>query len=211
MLLLQSSISIVLQQLTLVTDQTVNAGYVVTLDGSKSKDPDSGDTLTYSWVQTAGPTVTLNGADTSIATFTAPKDISSDTDMRFQLTVTDSKNATNSATVKITDKYVPPPNQPPTANASSDQTVNAGDTVTLDGSGSRDPDGTITSYSWMQTSGPAVTLSSPYVASPTFTAPGVSSDTELKFSLTVTDDKGAASNNAAYCDGYCESSSCTVG
>jgi Tetratricopeptide repeat/PKD domain len=181
------------------TDQTVNAGYIVSLDGSKSKDPDN-DPLTYSWKQVGGPSVVLNGADTSIATFTAPTDISSDTDMTFELTVTDSKNATNSATVKVTAKYVPPPNQLPTANAGSDQTVNAGDTVTLDGSGSRDPDGNITSYSWMQTAGPllpAATLSDPNIPSPTFTAPSVSYDTTLKFSLTVKDDKGAASNNPA--------------
>jgi hypothetical protein len=178
------------------TDQTVNAGYIVSLDGSKSKDPDN-DPLTYTWKQVGGQSVTLNGADTSIATFTAPKDISSDTDLTFELTVTDSKNATNTATVKVTDKYIPPPNQPPTANAGIDQTVNTDDTVTLDGSGSTDPDGNITSYSWTQTDGPVVTLSDASVASPTFTAPSVSSDTELKFSLTVKDDKDAASNNPA--------------
>jgi tetratricopeptide (TPR) repeat protein len=178
------------------TDQTVNAGYIVSLDGSKSKDPDN-DPLTYTWKQVGGQSVTLNGADTSIATFTAPKDISSDTDLTFELTVTDSKNATNTATVKVTDKYIPPPNQPPTANAGVDQTVNTDDTVTLDGSGSTDPDGNITSYSWTQTDGPVVTLSDASVASPTFTAPSVSSDTELKFSLTVKDDKGATSTNPA--------------
>jgi tetratricopeptide (TPR) repeat protein len=178
------------------TDQTVNAGYIVSLDGSKSKDPDN-DPLTYTWKQVGGQSVTLNGADTSIATFTAPKDISSDTDLTFELTVTDSKNATNTATVKVTDKYIPPPNQPPTANAGTDQTVNTDDTVTLDGSGSTDPDGNITSYSWTQTDGPVITLSDASVASPTFTAPSVSSDTELKFSLTVKDDKDAASNNPA--------------
>jgi PKD domain len=45
----------------------------------------------------------------------------------------------------------PPPNQPPIADAGADQTVNSGDTVTLDGSGSSDPDpeDQIT-YSWTQ-------------------------------------------------------------
>ncbi len=70
-------------------------------------------------------------------------------------------------------------------------------TVTLDGSGSRDPDGNITSYSWTQTAGPTITLSDANVASPTFTAPSVSSDTILKFNLTVKDDKGATSNSPA--------------
>jgi hypothetical protein len=46
-----------------------------------------------------------------------------------------------------------PTNQAPTANAGTDQTVNEGDNVKLDGSGSSDPDGTIASYSWTQTAG----------------------------------------------------------
>ena len=44
------------------TDQTVNAGYIASLDGSKSKDPDN-DPLTYSWTQIAGPKVKLNNAN----------------------------------------------------------------------------------------------------------------------------------------------------
>ncbi len=47
----------------------------------------------------------------------------------------------------------------------------------------------------MQTSGPSVTLSGADTAITSFTAPSVSSDTILKFSLTVKDDKGTASNN----------------
>ncbi len=77
-----------------------------------------------------------------IATFTAPSNnISADTTLTFKLTVTDNKNATGVDDVKVTDKYVPPPNQPPVANAGLDQTVNAGDSVTLDGTKSKDPDG----------------------------------------------------------------------
>jgi chitinase len=65
--------------------------------------------------------------------------------MTFELTVTDIKKAINTATVKVTDKYTPP-NQPPTADAGSNKTVNAGNTVTLVGSGSTDPDGSIRSF-----------------------------------------------------------------
>ncbi len=158
------------------TDQTVNAGYVVILDGSKSRDQDN-DPLTYTWKETEGTPVVLNGANTSIATFTAPKGISSDTDMTFELTVTDSKNATNTSTVKVTAKYVPPPNQPSIANAGLDQTVNAGDKVILYGSGSKDPDGTIISYSWKQSSGPSVALNSSDRGGKTFSAPPVLSVT----------------------------------
>ena len=38
--------------------------------------------------------------------------------------------------------------QPPVANAGPDQTVNEGDTVTLNGTGSFDSNGEIVSYAW---------------------------------------------------------------
>ncbi len=99
--------------------------------------------------------------------------------------------------VIVTD--VKPPNSPPTADAGVDQTVQAtytaagvrGPVITLDGSASTDPDGSLTAYSWTQLSGSAVTLSSTSVAQPTFTPPrfgGV-----FTFALTVTDDDSASS------------------
>ena len=63
------------------------------------------------------------------------------------------------------------PNQPPVANAGPDQTVTAGESVTLAGSGT-DVDGTIVSYAWTQVSGPAVTLSGATTATATFRAGG---------------------------------------
>lgn len=76
-------------------------------------------------------------------------------------------------------------NQAPTANAGPDQVVTVSSTVTLDGTGSSDPDGTITDYQWTQISGPSVTLSSSTASQPTFTAP--SSPATLVFGLVVTD------------------------
>ena len=151
-------------------DQIVNPGDVVSLDGSKSKDPD-GDRLIYSWTQISGPTVKLDGANTSIATFTAPSNIPADTNLIFRLTVKDSKNAAGTADVKIADKYIPAPNKPPIANAGADQTVNATDSVKLDGTKSKDPDGNISSYSWKEIAGPTITLNQFNTATPSFTAP----------------------------------------
>ena len=80
-------------------------------------------------------------------------------------------------------------NQSPEADAGDDQTVNTNTLVTLDGSGSSDPDGDLPlSYHWMQTGGPAVTLSDPMAVAPTFAAPD--SPTVLTFTLIVTDSLG---------------------
>ena len=85
----------------------------------------------------------------------------------------------------------PPANRSPRANAGPDQIVDAGSTVTLDGSGSSDSDGTIASYQWTQTPETTVSLSNANEASASFTAPQVDMAVTLTFRLTVTDDDGA--------------------
>ncbi len=86
-------------------------------------------------------------------------------------------------------------NVPPIANAGPDQTVNENTLVTLDASASTDPVGTIVSYSWSQTVGPAVVLDDATLISPTFTSPDLVSDVSLTFVLTVIDDFGEESND----------------
>ena len=92
---------------------------------------------------------------------------------------------------------IEPPNQEPTANAGSDQTVNEGDTVSLDGSGSSDPDGDTLTYAWTQTAGTQVTLDDASSATPSFTAPDVGADGEtLTLELTVDDGNGHTATDA---------------
>ena len=79
-------------------DQTLNHPNVVTLDGSASSDSD-GDTLTFSWVQTSGLTVTLDDNTAEKPTFST---LNAGDTYVFQLTVTDPKGANSTDTVTIT-------------------------------------------------------------------------------------------------------------
>ncbi|MCH7893678.1 MAG: choice-of-anchor B family protein [Proteobacteria bacterium] len=83
--------------------QAVQEGVIVVLDGSGSSDPD-GDPITFAWVQTIGPSVTLSNPDSAISSFVAPQ-VSASVTLNFQLTVTDSFGGTSSslAAVTITD------------------------------------------------------------------------------------------------------------
>ncbi|MCB2148048.1 MAG: PKD domain-containing protein [Deltaproteobacteria bacterium] len=85
-------------------------------------------------------------------------------------------------------------NQAPTAVAGQNQSVDEGTSVTLDGSGSGDTDGTIVGYQWVQTGGAGISLNNAASAQASFTAPVVGIDGgTLTFSLTVTDDDGSSS------------------
>lgn len=96
-------------------DQVKDEGSIVTLDASRSHDVDLGDSITYQWQQTSGPSVLLDNATTRTPTFRAPL-VASLTTITFDLTVTDDdfpaafnrKSHTDSVTISVRNINDPP-------------------------------------------------------------------------------------------------------
>jgi outer membrane autotransporter protein len=122
------------------TDQ--QPGENVALNGSASQDPD-GSIVSYQW----------SNAGQAIATGATPNVRLPNGRQTVTLVVTDDSGATATDTVTI-DVSAPAANRPPIANAGVDRIVpdtnnQAGESVTLDGTLSSDPDGTVASYQWL--------------------------------------------------------------
>jgi hypothetical protein len=169
------------------TDQSIHAGVTVQLTGTASSDDNTATaSLGYAWnfaSRPAGSTATLSGATTATPNFVA--------DMvgayTVELIVTDEaglQSAADSVTISSN-------NLAPTANAGTGQMVVVFSTVSLNGSGSTDPDGDPLSYAWTISSRPdgsTTVLSGPTTATPNFQPdqPGA-----YTLTLTVSDFLGA--------------------
>ena len=96
--------SAVAMALTGEDDGNVNGGRRVWLNAGGSTDPD-GDDLTYTWLQTAGTTVTINDdpdEDDALKYFTAPDATTTASTLTFQLTVDDGTGtATSTSTAEV--------------------------------------------------------------------------------------------------------------
>ncbi|WP_455392003.1 PKD domain-containing protein [[Eubacterium] cellulosolvens] len=153
----------------------------IQFDGSASSDPDTTDILSFYWESD------LTGPLGYTDSFTRKL---SQGVHKITLYVDDGSghNSTDSVTLTVNKPIAPTVNQKPIANAGPDQDkapVNM--KVTLDGSGSTDPDGYIVAYNWSVVSKPsgasAVLNDSNYVK-PTFTPNKIG---VYKFSLGVQD------------------------
>jgi len=88
-------------------------------------------------------------------------------------------------------------NEPPQVDAGLDQRVTAGATVLLDGSGTRDPDGTITDYRWRIETPSGATIT-PDCATCVRTRFTPTETGQYNVTLRATDDDGATSNDTLY-------------
>lgn len=155
-------------------DQTINDANgtgeeTVTLDGTATYDPD-GRIDYYLWKE--GTTTLGTGAVITPSLTVGTHNIT--------LTVTYNDNASSVDQVTVTVN----PNQSPKANAGLDQVALTGDTISFDGSGSSDADGSITTYNWDfgdETTGTDITPTHIYAAAGTYIV-----------ALAVTDNGGAA-------------------
>ena len=106
------------------------------------------------------------------------------------LTVTNrGKQASLDVGVTVNDE----PNEPPVADAGTNQTVKAGTKVKLTGLKSRDAEGEALYYAWSQVRGSKIALLDVNNAEASFLAPTVSEKRTYRFKLRVTDKKGADS------------------
>jgi gliding motility-associated-like protein len=164
--------------ITLPTNSTNFTGFGTDSDGTIAS---------YAWTQLSGPPSVLSNANTATVTVTA----SADGIYVFRLTVTDNQGASNFDDVQLTVKPAIV-NQPPVANAGSNKIISLPqNSLNITGQGS-DPDGSISSYSWVKLTGPSVTL--------TNAANAVVSLSNLlegnyTFRLTVTDNGGLTASD----------------
>lgn len=162
--------------------QAIEGGFTQ-LDGSNSIDPDFMP-LTYSWVQIAGPAAVITNVNSAVLDVVVPNVSGMGGMLTFELTVTDDAGDTSSDFANIIIKRI---NAAPIAAIIAPATVTEGALVSLDGSGSYDPNGDAITYQWSQTAGPAVTFDFADPVRPTFTAPTTGTGALLRFQLTVSD------------------------
>ncbi|UCC92479.1 MAG: VCBS repeat-containing protein, partial [Thermoplasmata archaeon] len=163
---------------------------VTYLNASSSYDQDGGTIVAWDWNCTSHPSLTIVNDDAEEASFTAVLPGS----YVFTLVVQDDRgdwSAEDSVTVTVQEADV---NVPPVAEIAGPAVIDkyVGDDVVLDGSNSRDDDGTIEQYLWNCTSHPGLNFTGQNTTTVTF-RPTETGD--FVFTLAVLDDNGSWSVN----------------
>ena len=174
------------------TPETTNPGETVTLTATATADVDAG-AITYAWLQTAGPGVSMSNGTQATASFVAPS-LPTDQTLQFTVTTTNERGDVGRASVGILaladpDYGVDQSSSKVVARAGPDREAGAGGVVTLDGTNSR---GTALSYEWQQVGGVSVELDDADEALATFVAPDYEAGgtNRLEFELQVRDTRG---------------------
>jgi hypothetical protein len=148
-----------------------------TISNYSWKQVDSNAAVTISNATSANPTVSNLALGTYI----------------FELTVTDNHNLTSNDQMVI---LVKPGNYAPIANPGNSMTINTSiKEITLDGSASNDPDGSIVKYEWKQTdTNNQLTMTQTNQLDPKVKVSGFQANKLYIFQLTVTDNLGATAS-----------------
>lgn len=165
-------------KITLTASAAVKEKRTITISATASDDKSVSG---YDWQQLSGPPLVLAQTKTAAVSVTAPA-VDSDATALLRLTVTDSggQTAQSDVTISITNNKMPVVTVTNSSNPEKS-------TVQLKATAS-DSDGSISSFSWKQTSGPTVQLTGADTATASFVAPAVANDTQLTFSFQATDD-----------------------
>jgi hypothetical protein len=170
----------------------VDSGKLVLLSGSRSDDTD-GTVTDFLWQQTSGNPVVINTLNESDINFVAAN-LSKITTLKFRLTVIDNQGSTASSFIDVTITPASD-NIYPFAHTQEDFSASNNSKVALSGVNSYDSDGEIRHYLWQQLSGTKVTIISPRNTEAYFITPDIDVTETLIFSLKVTDNAGASSED----------------
>ena len=170
-------------------DRQEAEGSTVNLDATVT-DTDTEDALTYAWTHNSTLSITLANDSVPDTTFTAPN-VSETTVVEFTLTVSDgTASVSDEVLVTITDSA----NSPPMVNAGNDRQEAEGSTVNLDATVTDTDTEDALTYAWTHNSTLSITLANDSVPDTTFTAPNVSEETDIEFTLTVSDGTASVSD-----------------
>jgi len=171
-------------------NQSVQVGQTATLSGSGSSDAE-GDILSYSWTFTAvptGSTASLTGDQTVSPSF------SPDLEGTYSLSLTVSDGIASASDTVDVSATAAPVNQAPVANAGPDQTLTEGQTASLTGLQSLDPDGDSLTYAWTLTQRP--TGSSASFSNATASQPTLALDVAGAYVASLTVNDGSLNSTA---------------